>query len=83
MRSVRQELLDQVLVLNEAHLRRILQTYIDHYNTRRPHQSLAQQSPIPYPVTTKTGAIQKQQLLGGILDDYRMPSNNSLSPQLS
>lgn len=84
VRSVRQEMLDHVLVLNEAHLRRILQTYIDHYNTRRPHQSLAQQSPIPYPVTTNTGAIQKRQLLGGILNDYyRTPSNNSLSPQLS
>ena len=42
-------MLDHVLVLNEAHLRRVLQTYIDHYNTRRPHQSLEQQSPIPYP----------------------------------
>ena len=41
VRSVRQELLDHVLVLNQAHLRRVLQTYIDHYNSRRPHQSLA------------------------------------------
>jgi putative transposase len=47
VRSVRQELLDHVLVLNEAHLRRILQTYIEFYNSRRPHQSLAQQSPFP------------------------------------
>jgi len=40
VRSVRQEMLDHVLVLNEAHLCRILQTYIEFYNSRRPHQSL-------------------------------------------
>ncbi len=84
VRSVRQEMLDNVLVLNEAHLRRILQTYIDHYNTRRPHQSLKQQSPIPYPESTNTGIIQRRQLLGGILNDYyRAPNTTSLSPQLS
>ena len=84
VRSVRQEMLDHVLVLNEAHLRRILQTYIDHYNTRRPHQSLKQQSPIPYQESTNTGTIQRRKLLGGILNDYyRAPNTTSLSPQLS
>ena len=84
VRSVRQEMLDHVLMFNEAHLRRILQTSIDHYNTRRPHHSLAQQSLIPYPVTTNTDAIQKRQLRGGILNDcYRMPGNHAPSPPLS
>jgi putative transposase len=84
VRSVRQEMLDHVLVLNEAHLRRILQTYIDHHNTRRPHQSLKQQSPIPYQESTNTGTIQRRQLLSGILNDYyRAPNTTSLSPQLS
>jgi hypothetical protein len=82
VRSVRQELLDHVLVLNQAHLQRILQTYIDHYNTRRPHQSLAQQSPIPYPETTNSGIVERRQLLGGILNDYyRAPVTTSLTPQ--
>ncbi len=84
MRSVRQELLDHVLVFNQAHLRRVLQTCIDYYNTRRPHQSLRQQSPIPYPETTNSGTIERRKLLGGILNDYyRTPGNNPLSPQLS
>jgi putative transposase len=82
--SVRSECLDHVLILNERHLFRVLQTYTEYYNTRRPHQSLDQQSPIPYSQTPDTGAVKKRQLLGGILNDYfRAPGNNDLSPQLS
>jgi putative transposase len=82
--SARSECLDHVLVLNETHLRRVLQTYIDYYNKRRPHQSLDQQSPIPYPETRNTGAVKQRKLLGGILNDYfRAPGNNDLSPLLS
>ena len=82
VRSVREELLDHVLILNQAHLRRILQTYINYYNSRRPHQSLAQQSPIPYPETKNTGTVKRRQLLGGIINDYyRAPNPTSLTPQ--
>ena len=84
VRSVRQECLDNVLILSEGHLRRVLQTYIDYYNTCRPHQSLEQQSPIPYPEPAKMGAVERRQLLGGIINDYfRAPGTNTLSPQLS
>jgi hypothetical protein len=82
--SARSECLDHMLVLNETHLLRVLQTYIDYYNKRRPHQRLEQQSPIPYPETRNTGAVKQRKLLGGILNDYfRAPDNNDLSPQLS
>ena len=84
VRNVREECLDYVLILNETHLRRVLQTYIEYYNNRRPHQSLKQQSPIPYPEPPKTGNVKRRQLLGGIINDYyRSPGNNALSPQLS
>jgi hypothetical protein len=84
VRSVREECLDHVLVLNESHLRRVLQTYVDYYNSCRPHQSLEQQSPIPYPEPTNTGSVRKRQLLGGILNDYfRVPGSQSLSLQPS
>ena len=84
VRSVRQECLDHVLILSEGHLRRVLQIYVEYYNTRRPHQSLKQQSPIPYSETTNVGSVERRQFLGGILNDYyRTPGNNPLSPQLS
>jgi len=81
---VRQECLDHVLILSEGHLRRVLQTYIEYYNIGRPHQSLEQQSPIPYPEPAMTGAVEQRQLLGGILNDYFWaPGNNGVAPRLS
>ncbi|UCC53006.1 MAG: hypothetical protein JSV68_03385 [Anaerolineaceae bacterium] len=61
-----------------------LRSYIEYYNTRRPHQSLEQQSAIPYPKAPGRRAVKKRLLLGGILNDYfRAPGNNAISPQLS
>jgi putative transposase len=40
--TLRQELLDKVLIVNERHLRRILTVYLHHVNTARPHQTLGQ-----------------------------------------
>jgi transposase InsO family protein len=39
--SVRRELLDHVVVLNEDHLRRLLREYIDYYNAERVHTSIS------------------------------------------
>jgi transposase InsO family protein len=38
--SVRRELLDQVVVLHENHLRRLLCEYVDYYNDERAHTSI-------------------------------------------
>ena len=38
--SIRRECLDHVIVLGEAHLRRILKSYADYYNRVRTHRSL-------------------------------------------
>ncbi len=46
--SVRRELLDQVVVLNEDHLRHLLREYVDYYNADRVHTEL-QDSPIGRP----------------------------------
>jgi len=46
--SARRELLDQVIVLNENHLHRLLHEYVDYYNTDRVHTEL-QDSPIGRP----------------------------------
>jgi transposase InsO family protein len=45
IRSVREECLDQLLIVNDRHLRRVLTTYISYYNAARSHQGLAQQTP--------------------------------------
>lgn len=48
--SIRHELLDQVVVLNERHLRRLLKTYVAYYNRWRTHQSLKGDAPDTRPV---------------------------------
>jgi putative transposase len=41
VRTVRSECLDHLLVVNEAHLERLLRDYACHYNGHRPHQGLS------------------------------------------
>jgi transposase InsO family protein len=43
--TLRRELLDRILILNERHLALVLQEYLIHYNGHRPHQSRHQRPP--------------------------------------
>ena len=45
--SIRRECLDHVLILGEAHLRRILRAYADYYNRVRTHLALDKDAPLP------------------------------------
>jgi putative transposase len=45
--SIRHECLDHVIVLNEAHLRRILTWYFAYYHEARTHLSLDRNAPVP------------------------------------
>src|SRR5258708_11944685 len=44
--SIRRECVDHIIVLGEAHLRRILQSYACYYNDIRTHESLYKDSPV-------------------------------------
>ena len=41
VRTVRTECFDRLLVLNQQHLERILEVFVDHYNRHRPHRALS------------------------------------------
>jgi len=48
--TLRRELLDHVIVLNQAHLERLLREFIeDSYHTARSHQGLSGETPPPQP----------------------------------
>jgi transposase len=82
VRTARQECLDHLLIVIESHLRRVLNEYLAYYNSRRPHQGLEQQSPIPRAKPMTTGVVNKRQVLSGIINDYfRRPktATNSLA----
>jgi transposase InsO family protein len=68
--SVRAECLDHLLVANEAHLRRVLVAYVRHYNRARPHQGLAQQTPIPRIPGDLRGTVTRRDVLGGLIHEY-------------
>jgi putative transposase len=70
VRSIREECLSRLLIVNERHLRQVLQAYVAYYNSRRPHQGLGQQCPIPLEPTSNTGPVQRRDILGGIVHDY-------------
>jgi transposase InsO family protein len=67
--SIRRECLDHVVVLGEAHLRRVLSAYADYYNRARIHLALAKDSPLGRPVQM-TGSVMAIPLLGGLHHRY-------------
>ncbi len=70
IRSVRQECLDHLLIVSEAHLRRVLHIYVGFYNEARPHQGLDQHTPVTAPPPASHGPIRCRALLGGLLRSY-------------
>ena len=70
IRSVRQECLDHLLIIGEAHLRRVLAVYVSFYNQARPHQGLDQRTPVTAPPPANPGPIQCRSRLGGLLRSY-------------
>ena len=70
--SIRRECLDHVLILSEAHLRRLLHAYAAYYNTTRPHQSLDNNSPQPRAIEPPPcGRILAMPQVGGLHHRYQ------------
>ncbi len=70
IRSLRQECLDRIIILNEAHLCWVLRQYICYYNQRRPHQSLRHLPPEAPDTYPREGRIIARPVLGGLINDY-------------
>jgi hypothetical protein len=54
-----------MIVLGEAHLRRILRAYACYYNDIRTHRSLNKDAPISR-MAQRTGIIDSHAILGGL-----------------
>jgi putative transposase len=68
---IRNECLDQVVLLGERHLRAVVREYVAHYHTERNHQGLGNEIVEPVPVVqSTTGPVLRRQRLGGLLNYY-------------
>jgi len=65
VRSVREECLDPILILNENYLRRVLKEYGEYYNHARPHQDIGQRFPVSVsrPERSTIGPIRRRDIL--------------------
>ena len=73
--SVRRECLDHILLVSEAHLRRVLNEYAQYFNHSRPHQGIDQRVPEPgeqgiHSTGTAT-EVTAFPVLGGLHHAYR------------
>ena len=71
--SARTDLLNQVIVFNEDHLRRLMREYVDYYNKDRCLLSLERDSPLgrePQKKTSKSAKVISIPKIGGIQHRY-------------
>ncbi len=75
LRSVRQECLDHLLILQEKQLQRVLNAYVMYFNRARPHQGIGQQIPEQgrlVPSSQDAGnKVIALPMVGGLHHDYR------------
>jgi transposase InsO family protein len=70
VRTLRNDCLDHVIPLSEAHLRAVVAEYVRYYNQERPHRSLGLEPPLPPDPATR-GPVRAQPVLGGLHHVYR------------
>ena len=67
--SLRRECLDQMVIVGEAHLRRILSAYAAYYNQARTHLALEKDAPL-HRTVQRSGAIVVIPILAGLHHQY-------------
>ena len=71
--TLRADCLDWTLILGPRHLDRVLRTYVEHYNQKRPHRGLellAPQVALPVAEVGVVPDVQRRDLLGGLIHEY-------------
>lgn len=74
--SIRRELTDHIIPINEPHLHRLMKEYVDeYYNTHRTHQGIGCTTPIPSPKYPESNFSQSKmvskEILGGLYHTYK------------
>ena len=72
--TIRRELLDRLLLINQGHAAAALREFERHYNDHRPHRTLGQAAPLrPLPRHTPTAVdtVRRHDRLGGLIHEYQ------------
>jgi len=69
VRTLRSEVLDHVIVINDRHLHAVLAEFALYYNRDRPHRSLDLQPPLPT-LRSGPGPVASRPVLGGLHHVY-------------
>ncbi len=71
VRTIKESCLNRLILFGEEPLRTALHQFVTHYHRERPHQGLGNQLLRPEPSHVgNTGAIQRRERLGGMLNYY-------------
>jgi hypothetical protein len=71
--TLRRELLDRMLIVNQRQLHHAIAEYVDHFNGPRPHRSLHQAAPLrplPNPLAGDPVRVLQRDRLGGLIHEY-------------
>jgi putative transposase len=72
--SIRRELLDHILIINQRHAAMALREYELYYNNHRPHRALGQAAPLrplPHRTTTEINNVRRRDRLDGLIHEYQ------------
>ena len=72
--TIRRELLDRLLIVNQRHAAAVLRAFERHYNDHRPHRTLGQAAPLrrlPRRTPTAVDNVRRHDRLGGLIHEYQ------------
>ena len=78
--TIRRELLDRLLIINQRHAAAVLREFERHYNGHRPHRALDQAAPsrpLPLCAPTEIHKIRRRDRLGGVLHEYQQVARHA------
>ena len=70
MLSIRTECLNRIVPLGEAHLRRAITEFVQHYHQERNHQGIDNALSVASADMNGTGKVVRRDRLGGLLGFY-------------
>ena len=71
--TIRRELLDRLLIINQRHAAAVLREFERHYNDHRPHRTLGQAAPrrpLPRHAPIAIDTVRRHDRIGGLIHEY-------------